>query len=61
MLLWVLQNINYSVEPRKQQMTYMKEIGDLLNIAGQYLKVSRINNDYCLELKIKILEKQKEM
>ena len=42
-------------------MTYMKEIGDLLNIAGQYLKVSHINNDYCLELKIKILEKQKEM
>ena len=42
-------------------MTYMKEIGDLLNIAGQYLKLSRINNDYCLELKTKILEKQKEM
>ena len=61
MLLWILQSRNYSVEPRKQQMTYMKEIGDLLNIAGQYLKVSRINNDYCLELKIKILEKQKEM
>ena len=37
----------------------MKEIGDLLNIAGQGIKVSRINNDYCLELKIKMIEKQK--
>ena len=42
-------------------MTYMKEIGDLLNIAGQYLKVSRINNDYYVELRIKIMEKEKEM
>ena len=40
-------------------MTYMKEIVDLLNIAGQGVKVSRINNDYCLQLKIKIIEKQK--
>ena len=40
-------------------MTYMKETGDLLNIVGQDVKVSRINNDYCLELKIKIIEKQK--
>ena len=39
-------------------MTYMKEIGDLLNIAGQDVSVSSINNDYCPELKIKIIEKQ---
>ena len=38
LLLWILQNGNYSVEPRKKQMTYMKEIGDLLNIAGQDVK-----------------------
>ena len=40
-------------------MTYMKEIVDLLNIAGQGVEVSRTNNDYCLQLKIKIIEKQK--
>ena len=42
-------------------MTYMKEIGDLLKVAGQDVLVSCINNDYCLKLKIKIMEKQKEM
>ena len=39
----------------------MKEIGDLLNIAGQDVEVSRINNDYYVELRIKIMEKEKEM
>ena len=38
MLLWILQNGDYSGEPRKQQITYMKEIDDLLNIAGQDVK-----------------------
>ena len=42
-------------------MTYMKESGDLLNVAGQDVSVSCIDNDYYLELKIKIMEKQKEM
>ena len=46
------------LSPRKQHMTYMKEIGDLLNIAGQDVPVSCINNDYYPELKIKIIERQ---
>lgn len=41
-------------------MTYLKEIGDLLKVAGQDALVSCVNNHYCLELKIKIIEKQKE-
>ena len=49
------------LSPTKQQMTYMKESGDLLNVAGQDVSVSCIDNDYYLELKIKIMEKQKEM
>ena len=42
-------------------MTYMKEIGDLLKVTGQDVLVCHINNDYFLELKIKITEKQKEI
>ena len=40
-------------------MTYMKEIGDLLKVAGQDVLVSCINNDYWLKLKIKIMEEKK--
>lgn len=41
-------------------MTYMKEISDLLKVAGQDVLVSCVNDHYCLELKIRIIEKQKE-